>query len=104
SRYIQEHTTPEDTIFVFRGGAITYFLSDRRAPTKYFQWVLHDGDLGRIVDSKGIPFQEIQEHPPALVVDVIPRGAGSTPAPGYLYAYFMKGYRLAKTIKRLDVI
>lgn len=41
AQYISENTAEDDHIFLLGGQPIVYFLSNRRAPMKYFWWLHH---------------------------------------------------------------
>jgi hypothetical protein len=43
AKYIREHTTPQDTIFVISSNTAIYFLSERKPSTRVFFWWFHVG-------------------------------------------------------------
>jgi 4-amino-4-deoxy-L-arabinose transferase-like glycosyltransferase len=68
SRFLRDHTSPDDTIFVLGGDPVIYFLSERQAPTKYFFWLHHLGRWANVFASEGIGERELLPNLPRWFV------------------------------------
>jgi hypothetical protein len=67
-KYVNEHTLPDETVLVWGGEAGVNFLARREAPTPYFQYgILVPSSITESISAAFI--QDIQSHPPALIVD-----------------------------------
>lgn len=56
SNFIKENSDKKEKIFILGGEPIIYFLSNRKAPTKYFCWMHHTERFLQIL-------KEIEDHP-----------------------------------------
>ncbi|MBW2046088.1 MAG: glycosyltransferase family 39 protein [Deltaproteobacteria bacterium] len=64
SDYIATNTKKDETIFVLGGSNSIYFLSKRKAPTKYFHWPFHHGKKGEILQIKDATLKILSENKP----------------------------------------
>lgn len=68
AKYIQENTTERDNIYILGDEPIIYFLANRKAPTRYFDWLYiskNNGSILRIGDSV---LPELKKNKPKYVV------------------------------------
>lgn len=66
--YIKNNTQKEEKIFILGGEPIIYFLSERKAPTKYFSWMHHSERFVPILwQNKHNPFP--QEKPKYIIYE-----------------------------------
>ncbi len=80
AEYVNEHSSPGDTVLVWGGEAGINFLASRDAPSPYFLY----GTLASspITDHLSAEFiQQVKLHPPVLILDGQAGDAGGTFAP-----------------------
>ena len=68
AEYIKKNSGSQDTIFVLGGQPIIYFLSERKAPTKYFFWLFHYGRWKDILQTEENSFVFLKNKPKYIVL------------------------------------
>lgn len=68
AKYIKENTGENDTLFVLGDESIIYFLADRKAATKYFDWVYSCNKWGRILQIGDSVLSELNKNKPKYIV------------------------------------
>lgn len=66
--YISENTSADERIFVLGGQPVVYFLSNRRAPTKYFWWLHHTDAFKKIMPDYDQSMTEFFSAMPKYIV------------------------------------
>ncbi len=66
--YVNEHTQPGQTVFVWGGDAAINFLSGRDSPTAHFQYgILVPSPITDRISARF--YQDLNAHPPAMILD-----------------------------------
>jgi 4-amino-4-deoxy-L-arabinose transferase-like glycosyltransferase len=93
SGYIREHSSPEDTLFVFGGEPVIYYLADRRAPTRFFFWVHQVDRYAELLDSVETVAGDLRREPPLWIVHHVDQ-----PLPGAYQRLLDAQYRAETSI------
>jgi len=68
AKYIRENTGERDTIYILGDETIIYFLADRRAPTKFFDWLYSSKYVDNILETGESVLPELKKSKPKYVV------------------------------------
>jgi 4-amino-4-deoxy-L-arabinose transferase-like glycosyltransferase len=95
--YIQHNTVADDKIFIITGEPIIHFLSERRAPTRYFFWLWHTEPFRFFDDGWELEedmIQKFSKDPPKFIVV----GRYKRDVRDYLTQYLSDKYSLEERI------
>lgn len=68
AQYISENTAENDRIFVLGGQPVVYFLSNRRAPMKYFWWLHHLAEYSKFLPEYDREMERFHSSLPKYIV------------------------------------
>ena len=68
ARFVSDNTVRNDRIFVLGGEPIIHFLTERKAPTRYFWWLLSDDEFDAVLGSRKVVLADLRRTPPRLFV------------------------------------
>jgi len=102
SNYIVNNTTENETILVVAGEPVAYFLTQRKAPIKYFFWIHHLSKWREILDThmgevgnpniQNLTLTELYENKPAFIV--FQNKTAENQSPEYLIKFMEENYRV----------
>ena len=96
--YIRSNTSEGDTMLVIGGQPIIQFLSDRRAPIKYFWWPQHHKVIFEILNLKDIVPEALNKNKPVYIVFYDGKIKDEITHIGYLDLFINDNYNLEKEI------
>lgn len=96
AEYISTHTTKQDTIFMFSADVILYFLSERKAPIKYFSYFHQAGRIADILQNKDYILSELSKNKPKYIVFIKDYARDSEVE--YLEKFMLDNYYIEKRI------
>ncbi len=102
SEYINSKTTRRDTIFVLGGQMIIHFLSERKAPTRFFNWYHHTPLWREINGLEAEVLDGFNKNKPRYMI-YNPRLFKVHGRVEYLEVYMYENYHLETTIDEYSI-
>jgi len=93
AEFVSAHSEPDDSIFVFGGQPVIYYLADRPAPTRYFFWVHQVDRYATLLGSVEVVARDLRDHPPLWFIH-----HPSGPLPPEYERLLQERYRVATSI------
>jgi 4-amino-4-deoxy-L-arabinose transferase-like glycosyltransferase len=100
AEYISVNTRRNDRIFVLGGQPVVYFLSNLRAPSKYFWWYLHRNEYQSVLPIKDSTLSLFAANKPQYFIYAENR---ETDGVQYLEEFMLKHYHREKEIGRYAI-